>query len=283
MLDLPHIIETHVHELGQQLGQLPDAVTLVNRLHSILSNQPPPPWFPMVSLEQFLQAMATLEESILSRMGWEVEPDPVVRANARARLRAAIARLVREYSARCDRELTTLRSREQSLNQQLERSRVLLRAFHQASPVGMAVLDASGRVLSWNPEATHLTRVDAGSQINRSILPLLPGLDAHFASVLPAEPPVLGGAGNGSHMPSPTPSVNPFSTPSGTFHLGDTGAHFQSVSGQAILHGVNAQPQAVLWTLLGLPRAPGMLSPHAEAMVLTFWPPASTGQTASQV
>jgi signal transduction histidine kinase len=107
-------------------------------------------------------------------MTWESEPDPVVRAHARAQLRAALSQMQRQYAASLDREMATLRARQQSLKDQLERQQALSDGLLRTRHAGVCVLDTEGRVLAWSAGAELVTNRAAHDILGTPIGDLLP-------------------------------------------------------------------------------------------------------------
>lgn len=175
MLNLTEIIDAHAQEIARRLGELPDALTLLRRLRAILAGKPATPWFPVVPFEKFLRGVTVIEESMLARMGWEVEPDPVARAQARAQLRAGLTKLTHLYAAGMDREMATLKARQKTLQSRLVREQAVVAGIQRISSAGVVVLDADGRVLSWSSGATRLT--DRNDQVGHLIAEYFPAVE----------------------------------------------------------------------------------------------------------
>ncbi len=177
MLNLIELLDENAEELARTLAELPDARALVRRLRAVLGGRSDcESWFPVVPMERFLRGMAVIEEYLLARMGWEVEPDPVVRARARSRLRRGLARLARQYAAAMDREAATVRSRLESVQQRLRNEQRLVAGLMAHVQAGVAVLDGAGRVLLWSHAAAALTGVACDDAIGHELEELLPGL-----------------------------------------------------------------------------------------------------------
>ncbi len=182
MLDLIEILDQHASDLARSLGELPDPHALLRRLRSILRGDPSTePWFPQVPMEHFLRGTAVIEEYMLGCMGWEVEPDPVVRARARSRLRRGLARLARQYAAAMDREQATLRSRLEATRRRIEDQQRLLETLLKYIPTAVFLLDAEGAILESSESTARITGLAPAHTTGQNITAVVPNLPATLA------------------------------------------------------------------------------------------------------
>ncbi len=182
MLDLVAILDRNTDDLARSLAEIPDPYALLRRLRSILRGDTTmAPWFPVVPMERFLHATATIEGHMLARMGWEVEPDPVVRAKARSRLRRALTQLARQYAAAMDREQATLQSR---LRRRLQASQHLIDAILANTSDIALCLDASGRILRASATLANLSGRPADETTGAPVTTVLPWLKPHLQAHL---------------------------------------------------------------------------------------------------
>ncbi len=190
MLDLLELLDKNAEDLARTLAELPDAMALIRRFRAILADEAESsPWFPVVPMERFLRGMAAIEEYMLARMGWEVEPDPVERARARSRLRRGLRRLTRQYAAAMDRENATVRARLEAARQRLEAQQAFNEALLRLVHAAVVVLDGVGRVLAWNPATASLTGISSHAAVGRGLGELLPDLTKQTRRLFDAPDP----------------------------------------------------------------------------------------------
>lgn len=182
-MNLSLLIDVHAPELVRRMAGTPDVGTLLRRLQAILEHESPPPYFARLPLERFLSAIHQLEEGMLTLMTWETEPDPVARAHGRARLRQALSRLVHEYAAGVDQEVSRLARVEGQLADQLSELRALLRGVLSLSNEGILGLNQALEIELVSPQTLEilqrsgaLEKAPGQELLGQSLFDLLPSL-----------------------------------------------------------------------------------------------------------